>query len=88
MGTKRKTWKIGEYAIGGIIIVNIHGKVILIEAREWNSKEVVSSGSVLSTDSDARRKIDNFLNDLTTSYYADKILNWISENSQVGETYW
>lgn len=72
-----KTFKIGEYAIGGKIKVKITGKIIQIEALDYYTNEIVQSGSTLITESDARRKIDLFLNELTSSYYADKILEWI-----------
>lgn len=73
----KKQFKIGECAIGGIISVEITGKVIQIKALDWDSKKVVSSGSTISEDSNSRRNIDDYLNDLTTCYYADKILKWI-----------
>ena len=73
----KKQFKIGEYAVGGIIAVEITGKVIQIKALDWNSKKEVSTGTTSVDDSDAERKIDNYLNDLTTSYYAGKVLDWI-----------
>ncbi len=72
-----KTFKIGEYAIGGKIRVKIIGKVIQIEAIDWYSDDVFQSGSTMITQTDARRQVDSFLNELTTSFYADKIMKWI-----------
>jgi len=72
-----KTFKIGEYAIGGKINVKIAGKVILISAHDWTTNKVVSSGSTQIDQSNSRSQIDNYLNELTSSYYAEKILNWI-----------
>lgn len=40
-------------------------------AKEWTRLTVVSS------DETAKRKADEFLNDLTTSYYTDEIIKWI-----------
>ena len=72
-----KTFNIGEYAIGGRLQINITGKVIQIKALDWNDKSVVSSGAIESPAPQAFRKIDTFLNELTSSYYADKIIKWI-----------
>ena len=74
-----KSFKIGEYAVGGIIKVEITGKVIQVKALDYNTKEVVESGTTDTTDPSAERKIDNFLNELTSYYYAEKVLNWIKE---------
>jgi hypothetical protein len=73
----RKQFKIGEYAIGGIISVDITGKVIQVKALDYFTKKVVSSGTELSTDEGSRRKLDEYLNDLTSYYHAEKILEWI-----------
>lgn len=99
---KTKTWKIGEYAKGGIITVEIHGKTILIigkdwdystgsrrssnqsNAKEWTRREIKADES---NRSDVRWKIDLFLNDLTSSYYADQILKWIESKVKLGETF-
>jgi hypothetical protein len=73
----KKQFKIGERAIGGIIAVEITGKVIQIKALDYFSKKEVSSGSMVATERQAQWKVDNYLNQLTSSYYADKILTWI-----------
>jgi hypothetical protein len=89
MAKYTKTWKIGEYCQGGIITVEITGKVISVIGKEWdfskgsrrssdqsNAKEF-TRGTVLSTDSDCERKLSDFLCDLSTSGWADKIITWI-----------
>lgn len=89
MAKATKTWKIGEYAKGGVITVEITGKVIAIIGKDWdtstgyrkssnqsNAKEF-TRGTVTADDSQAYRKMYFFLTDLTTSYYADSILKWI-----------
>jgi hypothetical protein len=73
----KKQFKIGEYAVGGIISVDITGKVIQVKALDYFTKEVVSSGTGISTDEGCRSKLDEYLNDLTSFYYAEKILEWI-----------
>lgn len=89
MAKATKTWKIGEYCQGGVITVEITGKVIAIIGKDWdtstgyrkssnqsNAKEF-TRGTVTADDSQAYRKMYDFLSDLTTHYYADSILKWI-----------
>jgi hypothetical protein len=80
-----KSFKIGERAVGGIIKVDINGKVILVKALDYYSKKEVMSGSVLSTENNAKFKLDNYLNELTSSYYADKILKWIESKVELSK---
>jgi hypothetical protein len=88
------TWKIGEYAKGGIITVEITGKVIVVIGKEWDhskgtrrssdqskAKEF-TRGTAVATDRGAERKLDDFLCDLTTSYYASVILDWIKTKTK------
>jgi|ETNvirnome_2_130_1030620.scaffolds.fasta_scaffold00277_27 hypothetical protein len=83
-----KTFKIGEYATGGVITANVNGNDLTIIAKDWDFSAGSNKGSNQSkakefdretvnckTDG-AQRSISNFLNDLTTSYYADTILDW------------
>lgn len=77
MTNANKIFKIGEYAIGGKIQVQIVGKLIMIKALDWDSNKEIMSGSVMSNDSDCHAKIDSFLNELTSYYYAEQIINWI-----------
>jgi ribosomal protein S1 len=84
-----KTFKIGEYCKGGVITVEIKGKVISIIGKDWdtsagytkksnqsNAKEF-TRGTILSTDSNAERKMMDFLEDLSTHYYAGEVMDWI-----------
>jgi len=80
---KTKTFKIGEYAIGGIIQVQLKGKVIIIKVIDYFTKKEISTASLFRFDNNAQRKIDDYLNELTSSYYADKILNWIKSNVEL-----
>ena len=84
-----KTWKLGELSKGGVITVEVTAKKVSVIAKEWDYSKGYSKGSdqskakewnrleVSTTDSDARSKIDWFLFDLTTSYYADEVMKWI-----------
>jgi hypothetical protein len=84
-----KTWKIGEYARGGVITVEITGKVIVVICKEWdfstgsrrssdqsNAKELYRC-TCTAEDEDVERKLLNLLCDMTTSYYADQLIKWI-----------
>ena len=93
MAKATKTWKIGEYCKGGIITVEINGKVIHIIGKEWDNSAGYKKSSnqskakeftrytvnlaVTYLSKDAYNGCDTFLNDLTTSYYADEIMKWI-----------
>lgn len=95
---KTKTFKIGEYCKGGIITIEIQGKVISVIGKEWDMSKGTSKGSDQSgakefisktvniTSSNAEREIDFFLCDLTTSYYAGIILDWIKSKVKFKET--
>ena len=78
-----KQFKIGEYAVGGIIKVDINGKLLQIKALDYNSKKEVSSGSVMVDETDAYWKVTNYLHELTSSYYADKIMQFIKSKTEL-----
>lgn len=95
MAQATKTFKIGEYAKGGIIQVKIQGKVITVIGKEWdyskgsnkgsdqsNAKEF-TRGTIISTDENAYRKLYEFISDLTTSYYTDEIIKWIQSKTKL-----
>jgi hypothetical protein len=99
MAKYTKTWKLGEVCRGGIITVEITGKIIVVIGKEWDfsagsrrssnqskAKEF-TRGTAEATDPDARRKLDNFLTDLSTSYYADKIIEWIESKVKLGSEF-
>ena len=83
------TWKLGENARGGIITVNTTKDTVTVIGKEWD----FSTGSRRSSDQSnaqeftrltvkaddykAKRNVLEYLQDLTTSYYADNILKWI-----------
>lgn len=79
MATKK--FKIGEYAIGGIIQVDIKGKTLQIKALDYYSQKEVMSGSIMTDEYDAYWKAKNYLNELTSSYHADKIMEYIKSKA-------
>jgi len=91
----KKTFKIGEYCKGGIIEVEITGKIITVIGKDWdfstgskkdsdqsNAKEFIR-GTVESTDGSAYRKLYDFLTDLTTHYYTEKVIDWIKTKTEL-----
>ena len=91
-----KTFKIGEYAKGGVITVEIQGNSIAVIGKDWDfstgSKKSSDQSNaqeftreVISTeDSEAYYKLSEFLNDLTTSFYTDEIIKWIKSKVTIG----
>jgi hypothetical protein len=71
-----KQFKIGEYAVGGIIKVVIVGNYVSIDALDYNTKQPIPFVREQFNIKE-RWEIDEMLNKLTSSYYADKILNYI-----------
>lgn len=100
MAKATKTWKIGEYMKGGVLTVEISGKNIAIIAKDWDTSAGYSKGSnqsnakefdreVISTeDSNAERKIMDFLEDLTTHYYASVVCDWIKSKVTLQPKNW
>jgi TolB-like protein len=72
-----KTFKIGEYAIGGIIRVQTDKTRVEVKALDWNTNEVLQSASFDLREMDVRYKVNEKLNELTSSYHAEKVLSWI-----------
>jgi hypothetical protein len=75
-----KTFKIGEYAIGGIIQVRTTSQSISIDALDWNSRQKIMGREFQVRAVNVTNEMDNYLNELTSSYYADKVMDFIKEN--------
>lgn len=84
MATKK--FKIGEYAVGGIIQVEIKGKVLSVKALDYNSQKEVVGGSIMTNEDDAYWKVTSYLNELTSSYYADKIMEYIKSKTELNNS--
>lgn len=80
---KKKTFKIGEYAIGGIITVESLKGVVDVRALDWNTKEKVSENTFTIEDISG---MDEYLNELTSCYYTGKVLEWIKSQTQNGKS--
>jgi len=71
---KTKTFKIGEYCIGGIIKVIIKNNTVNILCLDYYTKKEIHNETFNINDI---YSINNFLNVLTSCYYSDKIINYI-----------
>ena len=97
---KTKTWKIGEVCQGGIITVEIVGKVISVIGKEWDTSQGYNRGSnqsnakeftrgtTLADEKNAENKINNFISDLATSYWASTIIDWIKTKTKFTNNDW
>ena len=85
----KKTFKIGESCMGGIISVETKGSTVTLIGREWdyskgptkgtsqaNAKEFCRISVDLNTGDES--DLTNFLHDLTTSYYVDMVMKWVN----------
>jgi len=84
-----KTFKIGEYAKGGVITVNVTKDSITVIGKDWDYSKGSNRGSDQSgakefdrkefdlSDRNLYRGLLMYLGDLTTSYYSDNIIEWI-----------
>lgn len=73
---KTKTFKIGEYAIGGIIKVTKIGDMMEAHCFDYNSKLAIDGVGCKTT---SMQEMDNFLNEVTSCYYADKIMQYLKQ---------
>ena len=95
-----KTFKLGEVCRGGVITAEASkGKVTIIakdwdysvgsrkssdqsNAKEWDRLEVFTSSN------NAERELNNYLHDLTSSYYAEQVMDWIKSNTIFTQNDW
>ena len=89
-----KTWKLGEVCRGGVITTEANAKKVTIIAKEWDFSQGSNKGSnqsnakewnrleVYTFESQAENKLYKYLTDLTSSYYAEKILEWINTKTK------
>jgi len=84
-----KTFKIGEYAKGGVITAEATKGTVTIIQKEWDYSKGSSKSSdqsnakeldrvTVSTDMNGSEwKLDLFLSNITSSYYTGQILDWV-----------
>lgn len=84
MKSKVKKFKIGEYAIGGIIEARVTAEepdreLVEVKALEWNEPTKVVMADWAETDHVKwYNHIMNSLHEMTSSYHADKVMEWIT----------
>ena len=95
-----KTWKLGENAKGGVITLEIWGNAIVIIGKDWDYSQGSNKGSnqsnakafttfrIARDNPEAYRKTIDFLEDLTTSYYAEEIMKWIKTKMKFKTVSW
>ena len=79
---KRKTFKIGEYAVGGKIQIAYDKKQVIVRALGYKSNEIVSE-RIFSNTNEVYWLISDYLNELTSSYWASVILEYVVANTNV-----
>ena len=77
-----KTFKIGEYAVGGKIRVSIPKTLtnIKIDIIDFSNGNVLNQYIYYSFD---RIRIERDLWEMTSSYWTDQIVSWITKNWKV-----
>ena len=81
----KKTFKIGEYVVGGIIQVETKVNHVTVSFLDYNSKKVILTQD-FPISVDMMREIDWYISDNGTSYYADKVCTWIKDNVKFPES--
>ena len=82
---KSKTWRIGEECVCGIIQAKVsegtyfpQGTIVKILIKDWKTKETLDS-QVFGRIHESR--LESFLHDMTTSYHASNVMEWVKENA-------
>ena len=88
MKKSTKKFKIGEYAIGGIIQVEIKDDLVTIKALDWENSDIVRFGQCSTNQKDAEDLIDDFLYELTSSYWADQVMTYIKTKVTFKQREW
>ena len=71
---RTKTWKIGEYCAGGVIRAKSCGELVKLEIRDYYNDAILNHGAFGRIH---ERYILQYLEEFTSPYYADKVLQWI-----------
>ena len=81
MATKKvkatKSFRIGEFVVGGIIKLDINGDNLTIQFLDYFTKEMLLVEEININQEDAHRTARNFIEVNGTSYYADQVMKWI-----------
>ena len=77
-----RTFRIGEYAVGGIIRVRINLESIFIQTLDWDTEKEVTRNSFPLND-ESYWLISDRLHELTSSFYVERIMKFIEENAEI-----
>ena len=90
----KKTFKIGEYARGGVIVASVDTEKIVISVRDWdfstgsgrsanqnNAEEIERYTHYLDNNNNLYYDLSRNLNDITSYYYSEKIIDWLESKS-------
>lgn len=89
MSKSTHTWKLGEVCTGGIITVNIEDSKVRLILKEWDystgsrrssdqsKAEVLEHVTYNAEDHNAYREMIEQLGMWTTSYHAEKVMEWV-----------
>lgn len=72
-----KTFKIGEYVLGGNIKVDVTPQRVVITFVDMFSGKELKMMTCPVEERNSERILDQFLTINGTSYYADKVMTWI-----------
>ena len=88
----KKVFRIGECAVGGIIVAEFKGNKLTLICQEWdysagythrsnqsNAKEIYSV-EIISTNGNGYREAYAVLSEWTTHYWAETIIKWVEDN--------
>jgi hypothetical protein len=73
---RTKTWSIGECCAGGVIRAKSCGELVKLEIRDYFTDELLNYGAFGRIH---ERYILQYLEEFTSHYYADKVLQWIKQ---------
>lgn len=78
-----KTFKIGEYAVGGIIKAQVKVRrgrlMVFLSCLDWDTKDVVTVLEVQANMIHTNQVIEEYLIQMTTPYWADKVKQCIDQ---------
>ena len=90
-----KTFKIGEYCKGGIITAIATKEKVTIIAKDWDMTQGTRRGSnqsnakewdrleVKLNDDGVYNKLYNYLTDLTSHGWAEKVIDWVESKTDI-----
>lgn len=72
---KAKSFKIGEYALGGIVKVTPKNGEIIIQALDWTTKVEVDTRTF--SEFDKSGMMEYLEAEITSYFHAERIIKWI-----------